>query len=914
MASTSQTQKGRHGVRSTLSAAIKVISLARDACHHIPPAQVAFGIAGALLTMIRDSLANQEDFVDLGRACADVCKILDRGLKGRRLGDLSPSVLEAIEELTTTLAGIQSEIDKLGKRNVASQALNANSDKDKIARWNRDLDRLRQTFNIELDINTNVLVTDIHRKMMASPEDAIGQHQSTHASVPLGEFPPPPPRACFGRDELIEEIVGLTENLEPVALIGAGGIGKTSIALAVLHHDRVKDRFGDNRRFIRCDRFPASHLHFLARISQAIGVGIENPEDLTLLRPFLASREMILLLDNAESILDPQGADSQKIYAVVEELTRFENICLVITSRITTVPPHCKRPVVPTLSAASACNIFYAIYTDGGRSAVISELVRQLDFHALSITLLATTASQNGWDYDQLAKEWDERRVQVLQTTHHNESLAATIELSLGSPTFRQLNPPSKSHRLAASATLRKLIPSPILRIIPPSAREVLEVVAFFPQGIDEKNLDWLFPTTSNRKDTFNKFCILSLTHRNNGFITMLAPIRDYLCPLDPESSLLLCATKDRYFTRLSVHVDPDEPGFQEAEWIKSEDVNVEHLLDVFTSINPNTRDVWKACRHFMKHLYWHKPRNTLLGSKIEDLPDGHQSKAKCLFDLSALFGSVGNHTEKKRLLIHTLTLQREKGDDAQVAGTLRFLCDVNRMLGLYTEGIRQAVEASEILERRGDTTNQAQCLNELAALLLEDKQLDGAENAASRAIDLIREKGQEFRLCESHQVLGSIYRDKGEKEKALDHFETALRIASLFNWQHSQFWIHYNMAVLFWFEGEPGTANTHIQQAKSHAVDNAYSLGRAMQLQARLWLWQHRLEEARSEVLAALEIYERLGAANVAGHCRKLLQEIEQAIESQSNSGKSDSSVPGAPSGPASRGAKLGSGQAPRP
>jgi hypothetical protein len=95
-----------------------------------------------------------------------------------------------------TLAGIQSEIVKLGKRNAASQAVDANSDKDKIARWNRDLDRIRQIFNvrsvssapcvasdkhlpqIELDINTNILVTDIHRKMMASPEDAIGQRQS----------------------------------------------------------------------------------------------------------------------------------------------------------------------------------------------------------------------------------------------------------------------------------------------------------------------------------------------------------------------------------------------------------------------------------------------------------------------------------------------------------------------------------------------------------------------------------------------------------------------------------------------------------------------------------------------------------------------------------------------------------------
>ena len=242
----------------------------------------------------------------------------------------------------------------------------------------------------------------------------------------------------------------------------------------------------------------------------------------------------------------------------------------------------------------------------------------------------------------------------------------------------------------------------------------------------------------SNRTDIFDKFCILSLTYRNDGFITMLAPLRDYLSPKDPMSSPLLCIAKECYFARVSVHIDLNGPSFRESQWIKSEDVNVERLLDVFTANDADSDSIWNTCAKFMEHLFWHKPRLTILKPKIVGLPDDHRSKLVCLFALSDLFDSIGNHAERKWLLIRALKLSRERGDDRWVARILRQLSDANRLMGLPKEGIRQAKEALDIFERLGDTMEQADCLTALAVSLELDNQLDAAEEAASRAVDPI--------------------------------------------------------------------------------------------------------------------------------------------------------------------------------
>jgi len=61
----------------------------------------SFVVKCSVFTHRQDLVTSEADYVELGLSCADICRALDRGMNGKKLEDLSQSVCDAINQLTT---------------------------------------------------------------------------------------------------------------------------------------------------------------------------------------------------------------------------------------------------------------------------------------------------------------------------------------------------------------------------------------------------------------------------------------------------------------------------------------------------------------------------------------------------------------------------------------------------------------------------------------------------------------------------------------------------------------------------------------------------------------------------------------------------------------------------------------------
>ncbi|EJU03405.1 hypothetical protein DACRYDRAFT_21592 [Dacryopinax primogenitus] len=238
--------------------------------------------------------------------------------------------------------------------------------------------------------------------------------------------------AFCSREEVVESIIQLLLQDNPcrVPLHSPGGIGKTSVAVAAINDEQVKERNGRHIYFLGCEA-----IHSGEALISALAGFFKVPRDpntRTALLAHLASLGRVLLvLDSLETTAQ---SDRQRLGELLGRFNRVSSLSVVITMRGTQAPEGLNwNALVPLqkLPLQAARQIWVNISKK--MDDTLNELLERLDGLPLAIHLMALQGKDLAPSVLLAASEREAFNLVKATGTGRLHGLEASIRLSLDS-------------------------------------------------------------------------------------------------------------------------------------------------------------------------------------------------------------------------------------------------------------------------------------------------------------------------------------------------------------------------------------------------------------------------------------------------------------------------------------------------
>ncbi|KAJ7920868.1 P-loop containing nucleoside triphosphate hydrolase protein [Mycena leptocephala] len=336
------------------------------------------------------------------------------------------------------------------------------------------------------------------------------------SSTSLLSLLPASPQIFHGRRQELGEVVGaLMATPARIAILGPGGIGKTTLARAALHSPDIVSKYA-YRWFVSCDTVNTSY-ELVTTVGLHLGLEPSRQLSRQIIQYFVQCGPAMLVLDNLETPWECTEY-RDKVEEFLALLSEVGQLALLITMRGAQRPGKVKwnRPFLPPLRPlhpSASTQIFYDI-SDPPSMAELSDFeeIMSITGHLpLAVSLMASAASSEG--YSGTLARWKAGDTSLVSTGHDRGSnLDRSIEISLSSPRMMSR----------------------------PTALDLLSVLAVLPDGLSDAELAvGMVPIPSPLECKSILLCTSLAYIDRDGRIKALSPIRDYVQRVYPPKKAL---------------------------------------------------------------------------------------------------------------------------------------------------------------------------------------------------------------------------------------------------------------------------------------------------------------------------------------------------------------------------------------
>ncbi|HXV58661.1 MAG TPA: BTAD domain-containing putative transcriptional regulator, partial [Gaiellaceae bacterium] len=561
-----------------------------------------------------------------------------------------------------------------------------------------------------------------------------------------------------GRRRELDELGALLRAEGPrlVTLTGAGGIGKTRLALQIAHD--LADAFEDGVFFV--DLAPLREPELVpSAVADPLGVDEQPGRPLTLtLERHLRGKRLLLLLDNFE-IVDEAAPLLGALLQAAPELK------LLVTSRVPLrlsgehewrVSPL-PLPAAVRLFAQRARAVAPGFRRPSEEAEEVSELCRRLDCLPLAIELAA-------------ARTRDYAPAELLRLFPR--------ALELASDGARDL--PGRHRRLRATIDWS-------YELLTPEERGLVARLAVFAGGCTAADAAAVCEAS---RSALASLVARSLLRERLGAdaeprYAMLETVREYALERLEESGegeLVRRRHAERYAALAEAAEQQPAADAGQRAWssLEEEQDNLRAALDW----SHDAGEVELELRLVAALAYFWVVRDRLTEGRgrIEAAlrsGDGPPAlRAKALFGAARLVNSLGDDARMRELAEESLAVYRSLGDPWGIARSLDALGIAVGNLGDVSRGIGLHEESAAIYRELGDDRGLAVSLNNLGSLLLRVGEAERAAGLFEEALGVFETLGQRDRIPVPLGNLGLAALLDGRPEEALDLLRQALSVA----------------------------------------------------------------------------------------------------------------------------------------